>query len=67
MEVNYEEKMLIVSGELTTTQAFYADIVSIKKWEAPYENTSLTEDEKNVIINTITADSKDMPVKVYFD
>lgn len=67
MEVNFKGKRLIVSGELTTTPAFYADIISIKKWETPYENTSITEDEKNIIINTIAEDSKDKPVKIYFD
>jgi hypothetical protein len=44
--VQYDHRSVKISGELTTTPAFYADLSSIKNWEPPYENVAITNEEK---------------------
>jgi hypothetical protein len=51
--VEYDHRTVKIEGELTTTPAFYASIGSIKNWESPYENMSVTEEEKKEIINRV--------------
>ncbi len=67
IEVELDNKQIIISGELTTTPIFYADIASIKKWEPPYENEIITDTEKNEIIKAIERESKKGKIPVVFD
>lgn len=61
------KKELYINGEGTAEPKFYADIDSIKKWEAPYENEIITEAEKNEIIKAIERESKKGKILVVFD
>ncbi len=67
MLVKYGDRQAKISGELTFTPVFYADIKSIKNWEPPYENIPVTEEEKAEIIKRITEETKDKKLKIYFD
>ncbi|HTJ52997.1 MAG TPA: Imm74 family immunity protein [Cyclobacteriaceae bacterium] len=51
--VELDHWTLKIAGELTTTPAFYADVNSIKNWEAPYENLKVTDEEKSEIIKKV--------------
>lgn len=54
MLVEYGEKSLMIPGELTfEPPVFYAEMNSIKYWEPPFENESVSENEKNEIIDFI--------------
>lgn len=57
--------MVIISGELTLTPAFYADLSSLNSWSE--SSQKLTEEEKQLIVKTITEDSEKKNVQVYFD
>ena len=66
--VEINNKVVKISGELTTTPAFYADINSIKNWEPPFQDIAITEEEKAEIIRRATEESqKEGHVKIYFD
>ncbi|OJX32931.1 MAG: hypothetical protein BGO86_13170 [Chryseobacterium sp. 36-9] len=68
MKVTVDDKREIyISGEGTTEPKFYADIISIKKWEPPFDNEEITEELKNQIIKTIEKESKKRKVPVVFD
>jgi len=67
MEIRYNEKRTIVTGELTLTPAFYADINSLQHWIAPHEDIEIPEAEKQIIISTIMNESKDKKLRIYFD
>lgn len=67
LEVQYKEKRLLLTGEATTAPMFYADISSIKNWEPPHENISVTDAEKREIIRVVTAKSKESKVPIIFD
>lgn len=67
MEVFFNEKKLIISGEATLTPAFYADINSIKNWEPPFENISVKEQERDEIIQRITNETSNSNFKIFFD
>ena len=67
IEVEINDKILRISGELTTTPAFYADSNSIKHWEPPFENILISESEKEELIKTILEETKNAEVKIYFD
>ena len=61
-------KSIIISGEWTTTPAFYADKISIKKWNNPFANIVITELEKKEIIDKILEYSKkNGPLPIYFE
>jgi hypothetical protein len=67
IKVIIEGKSLIITGELTCTPAFYADISSIQCWEPPFENEIIDENTKKWIIDSIIKYAKDKEIKVYFD
>jgi hypothetical protein len=67
MEVSFNNKRIIISGELTLTPAFYADINSMKKWSPPYNEILITDEEKNIIISELTKVSKWKQLKIYFE
>ncbi|MBE9468860.1 MAG: hypothetical protein IMY72_11170 [Bacteroidetes bacterium] len=68
IRVEIEGKVILINGELTTTPAFYADIKSIKKWEPPYDQEEITEEEKTKLIQIITEESqKEGNIRVYFE
>lgn len=66
IRVVINDKSLIITGELTTTPIFYADINSIKNWEYPYTK-AITKEEKQEIINLVTEETKDSAIKIIFD
>lgn len=66
MEIVFNEKKVVISGELTTSPVFYADILSLVKWEMP-DNKYISEEEIIEIIEFITYDSSTQKVKVLFD
>jgi hypothetical protein len=55
--VETEGKVLKISGELTATPAFYADINSINHWEKPYESIKITAKERKTLIEKIKEES----------
>ena len=64
----FGDKKMYIQGEATMTPAFYANINSIKKWEPPYDNEEITEEEKAELIRLITDESKkEGRIRVYFD
>lgn len=65
--VEFDHRSIKITGELTTTPAFYADINSIKHWESPYDNIIITEEEKKLIIKRILQESEDKVFKIYFE
>ena len=67
MEVIYNGKKLHISGEITTTPAFYADISSIKYWEPPNEKDEVSNEEKEEIIKVISAKSMSRNIRVFFE
>jgi len=68
MEIIFNKKKIIVSGELTTTPIFYVDTKSISYWNFPFENKKITEEEKSEIIEYITKASQEKnQTKVIFD
>lgn len=54
MIVDFGERKVKIQGELTTTPAFYGYIDSIKNWEAPFEDSAITESERQDIIEQIS-------------
>ncbi|TWP23457.1 hypothetical protein ETU10_06930 [Apibacter muscae] len=68
MIINVDNKKMVLTGEGTTTPAFYADIKSMKNWEPPYENEKITELEKQEIIKVIEQMSqKQGEIPIYFE
>jgi hypothetical protein len=65
--VEIDDKMIIITGELTITPVFYADIDSIKKWESPHDNVEISEKDKLEIIRLIEEKTKDAKVPIVFD
>ena len=65
--VEIDDKMIIITGELTITPVFYADIDSIKKWELPHDNAEISEKDKSEIIRLIEEKTKDAKVPIVFD
>jgi hypothetical protein len=51
-------KKLILSGELTTEPAFYADRNSIQYWVTENGKISITEEEKLDLISSIIEESR---------
>lgn len=61
--VEFDYQTVKITGELTTTPAFYADVESIKKWEPPYEMNKVTDNEKQEIIRkVIEYNNPDFPI-----
>jgi hypothetical protein len=54
MIVDFGVRKVKIQGELTATPAFYGYINSIKNWEAPFENSVITELERQDIIEQIS-------------
>ncbi len=69
MLVKYNDREVKISGELTfDPPVFYADIISLDKWEPPFENVSLNEEEKNdIITNLVTQGNEEGQTKIMFD
>ena len=68
MKVTVDDKREVyITGEGTTEPKFYADIISIKKWEPPFDNEEITEEVKTQIIKVIENDSKKRKVSVVFE
>lgn len=51
--VGFDYRTVKIKGELTATPVFYAAVGSIKNWESPYDNLSVTEEEKKEIIKKV--------------
>jgi len=67
IKVYFDKKYILITGELTMTPIFYANISSIVKWESPYEKETIDENVKKEIIESIQNYTKDSKVKVVFD
>lgn len=67
MLVEVNGKKMVITGEGTTIPNFYADIQSMTKWEKPFEDIVVTEDDKNKIINYITQESIVRGIEVIFE
>lgn len=65
--VEFDHRTVKIAGELTTTPVFYAEINSIKNWEAPYNKVAVTEEEKQEIIRRVNEESKAGQVKIIFE
>ncbi|HLP12189.1 MAG TPA: Imm74 family immunity protein [Flavobacteriales bacterium] len=65
--VEIDNKVLKISGELTATPAFYADLSSIKNWEIPFESVQISESERQSIVAEILAYCSDKEMKIYFE
>ena len=55
--VEFDHRTVKISGELTSTPAFYASINSIKHWEAPFENIEVTDEEKKQIVECVSKEN----------
>lgn len=67
IKVWFDEKSILITGELTMTPNFYSDSNSIKKWEYPYENEQITDLIKSKIINAIEDYSKNSKIPIIFE
>ena len=65
--VEMNGKKMLISGEGTTIPSFYADIKSIQKWEEPFEDLKVTEEEIKIIIDYISKESQLRGIEVFFD
>lgn len=66
--IEFDNKSIELTGELTTTPVFYADTSSFKNWKHPFEKTEISESEKKEIIDFITKDSSSQGnTKIIFD
>ncbi|MDR6969175.1 16S rRNA G966 N2-methylase RsmD [Flavobacterium arsenatis] len=68
VRIEFEDaKILLLTGELTITPEFYADIFSIIKWDPPFENEIITEDIKKQIIKSVEDYNKSTEIPIIFD
>lgn len=69
MILKYKGKSMHILGEgiISEQPTFYAYINSMNKWEPPFENILITEEEKQEIIKLVTAKSKNDKVKIVFE
>ncbi|MFY9307570.1 MAG: Imm74 family immunity protein [Bacteroidia bacterium] len=66
MLISYGNRNALISGELTfEPPVFYADLNSFKNWNPPFDNETISEDEKKKIINYIM--SINSPTKIVFE
>lgn len=65
--VEFDHRTVKIAGELTITPAFYAEINSIKNWEAPYDKVAVKEEEKLEIIRRVNEENKTNEVKIIFE
>ena len=66
--IHYDNKSVIISGEVTIIPVFYADMNSFCNWNYPFDKEKITEIEKKEIIDFITIDScRDGETKIIFD
>jgi hypothetical protein len=55
MLVQYGKRSVLISGELTfEPPVFYADKISFKNWNPPFNNEVISENQKDEIISFIT-------------
>jgi len=67
MQIDFNGMQTIISGELTFTPIFYADLNSLSHWQKP-ALIKITTDEIRMIVDFITSDSsKEGKTKVVFD
>lgn len=67
IKVWFDDKSILISGELTMTPKFYADIFSIKNWEYPFDKEEITDKKRIEIINAIEDFSKKGKIPVVFE
>jgi hypothetical protein len=68
LAIYYNQKTIIISGEVTLTPIFYANIDDFNYWKPPFEKERISEEEKKEIIDFITKDScKEGKTKIVFD
>ena len=68
LSINYNDRTVVVSGEVTLTPIFYANINDFSYWAYPFENEKIRENEKNEIIGYITRESKEVgEIEIIFD
>lgn len=68
VRIEFEDaKILHLTGELTITPEFYADIFSITKWDPPFENEIITEDVKKQIVKSVEDYNKRTEIPIIFD
>jgi len=69
MLVTYNNKQLLLTGELVfEPPVFYADLNSILKWEPPFDNVQITEEEKTAIMKDLLEESEGPgKTKIIFD
>jgi hypothetical protein len=66
IKVKIDNKEIFITGELTMDK-FYADLLSIKKWEPPFENDVITESIKKDIVSSIERETKNAEIPIVFD
>lgn len=68
VKIEFEDgKKIILTGELTMTPIFYADISSLQHWEPPFENDKINENIKLNLIKTVEEYSKTKGIPIIFD
>lgn len=58
LEILFNKKRVIISGELTTTPVFYANINAFQCWEPPFDKEKITQQEQKDMIAHVTKESK---------
>lgn len=68
LAIYYYQKKVVISGEVTLTPIFYANINDLNYWQYPFDKEKITEEEKKKIIDFITDDScREGETKIIFD
>lgn len=67
LKIEIDNKVLLITGELTTTPAFYADINSIKFWQTPNGDIPISNEERELLIVQIADEGKRKSMPIFFD
>jgi hypothetical protein len=65
--VEINDRKIIISGELSSNNIFYADIKSLTQWEPPFNKETLSVQLIQDLINKIEFYSTDKQIKILFD
>jgi len=65
IRVFIDDMNLLISGELTTTPVFYANLNSIIKWEN--SGLEICKEDKEQIIKLVIEFSENSQIKIFFD
>jgi hypothetical protein len=65
--VEFDHRTVKIAGEMVTNLMFYAEIRTMKNWEAPYDHIVIEEDEKLQIMNAVNEEIKDKEIKIIFE